>query len=181
MVCAPYVLRGKLEVKSMVTPWIFHGIIMLRTYGFPWNFHIILPTWNFHGLCTMGIPWTTGRQIHGMQTMEISYGQNYMKIPSQFHGNPWVATMIIPWNSHGIFISFCPHEISMVCTPWVFHGTPGVISMVIPWKYHGRDPMDFHGTSMVCKPWKFQVGKMIWKFHGNYMEFFSWNHHGGFP
>ena len=43
----------------------------------------------------------------------------------------------IPWNFHGIFISFCPPEISMVYTPWKFHGNP--------W---GPD----HGTSMEL-PW----------------------------
>jgi len=30
----------------------------------------------------------------------------------------------IPWNFHGIFISFCPHEITMVFTSWKFNDNP---------------------------------------------------------
>jgi len=41
----------------------------------------------------------------GVQTMEISCGQNDIKIPWKFHGNSWFAAMVIPW----------------VCKPWKFH------------------------------------------------------------
>ena len=39
---------------------------------------------------TPGVPWN----IHGVQTMEISGGQNDMKIPWKFHG---IFFMESPW------------------------------------------------------------------------------------
>jgi len=62
--------------KSMGSrPWYFHGITMDMTPGVPWN-------------------------THGVQTMEISCGQNDMKIPWEFHGIIMVATHGFPWNFH---------------------------------------------------------------------------------
>jgi len=105
-----------------------------------------------------------------------------MEITWTFHWIMVVGTHGIPWNLHGIFICFCPHEITMVYTPWAFHGIPSIDTMVFPWKttensiklpwfepmesprdfhmflptwnYHGLvDLIAFHGISMVRKPW----------------------------
>jgi len=81
-------------------PWFTHRESSMRTHGV----RTMVISWNIHGVpmdFTPGFPWN----IHGVQTMEISRGQNDMKIPWKFHGNSWVATMVIPW----------------VCKPWKFH------------------------------------------------------------
>ena len=138
----------------------YHGIFMENrgnNMNIPWNY----------------VVWTMG--LHGM-SMEFSYVYAHMKSTwfayhrhsMKYHGfRPWyfhakameitwtfhwimvVGTHGILWNLHGIFICFCPHEITMVYIPWIFHGIPWIKSMVFPWNYHGLDLIAFHGICLL--------------------------------
>ena len=164
----------------MDIPWNYHGWDIWVSMVFSYHFaHLKFPWFVRHGYSMEKRetnPWCAN---HGNFMWA-----NCMKLPWQFHGNPWVVTMIIPWNAHGIFVSFCSHEISMVCTPWVFHGTPGVISTAIPWTFHGSTMVGSPWVSMEF-PWCVSHGNFTWaKWFENSMEIpwnFLWNHHGWFP
>ena len=134
----------------------------IRPQPLPRSFPYGNPPWWFREKNSMEFPWNfhiilPTWNFHGLHT----------------HGITVIATHEFPWNFHGIFISFCPHEISMVCTPWV-HEKPGVRSMGTPWIFHEITMVGTPWVSMALS-WCVNHGNFTWaKWYENSMEI-PWN------
>ena len=150
-------------------PWNFHvGKMIWKFHDIPWVLTMVI-SWNIHGV-TMDLTSCFPRRTYGAQTIEFEVGkkpENFRETARILHGVNMIDTIdFISWFSfrkkiHGIFISFCPREISMVCMPWIFHG----IIMVTT-----------HGIS-----WNFHIILPTWNFHGFHTMDIPWNYHGQNP